>query len=189
MDNIKLELLTQTWIDDLPDEGMDFCSHGTVLLRINDIVLSDEDDCDWTVASSALRLMKSAIHGYDSKNELELIPHCGYLRLFQSCPNYITWDAEILEDAIIVSNIESSRNEKGGLKRIEGSFRIDPKQYLTQVLIFASRVLGFYFSHMPRKFSDAFDEEEYGLFWEEFHTYHHTLKENYARYKEQSRSC
>lgn len=164
----------------MPDEGMDFCAHGKVLLRINDIILSDEDDCDWTVASSALRLMRSAIHGYDSKNELELIPCCGYLRQFPSCPNYITWDAKIDGDSIVVSNLESSRNEKYGLKNIRGSFKIDHKQYLVQVLIFASKVLGFYISHMPRKFSDSFDEEEYGLFWEEFHEYHQILKEKCA---------
>jgi hypothetical protein len=186
LDILRLELLTQNWIDGRPDDGMDFCAHGKVLLRINDIILSEGDDGDWTVVSSALRLMKSGLHGYDSRNDLELIPCCGYLRLFPSCPNYITWDAEIEGDIIVVSNVESSRNEKDGLTRLKGSFRIDHKQYLVQVLIFASKVLGFYFSHMPRQFTDPFDEKEYGLFWEEFHEYYQILKAKCASHKDLS---
>jgi hypothetical protein len=181
LDNFKIQLLTQNWIDDKPDDGMDFCSHGKVLLMVNNLVLSGENSGDWTVASSALRLMKSAIYGYDSKNELEVIPCCGYLRLFPSCPNYITWDTEINGDIIVVSNIQTSRNEENGLKIINGSFKIYYKEYLIQVLNFADKVKEFYSSHMPRKFYDKFDEEEYELFWKEFNEYFHTLNEKCAK--------
>lgn len=175
MDNFKVELLTQNWIDNKLDDGFDFCSHGKVLLMVNDIVLSNESSGDWTVASAALRLMKSAIYGYDSKDDLELIPCCGYLRLFPSCPNYITWDTTIHNNAIIVSNIQRSKNEKNGLKVINGSFQIQYKEYIMEVLSFADKIKKFYSSSSPRKFYDKFDEEEYELFWKEFNEYHKTL--------------
>lgn len=181
MDIFNIQLLTQNWIDDEPDEGMDYCSHGKVLIRINEIILSGVNSPEWTVASSALRLMKSAIYGYDSKNELELIPHCGYLREFPSCPNYVTWDTEINDDVIVVSNIQTERNDESGLKRITGSYKINLKQYQEQVLHFADKVKGFYSSNIPRKFYNEFDEEEFDLFWKEFNEYYQTLHEKNAQ--------
>lgn len=179
MDIFSLQLLTQNWIGDEPDDGMDFCSHGKILLRINNLILSGVNSPEWTVASSVLRLMKSAICNYDSKNELELIPHCGYLRLFPSCPNYITWDTEISDDIVAISNIQISSNISS-LKVIKGTFKIDIKQYREQVLHFADKIKEFYSSNITRKFYDKFDEEEYDLFWIEFNEYYQILNAKYA---------
>lgn len=178
MDNLKIELLTQNWIDGNADNDSDSCSHGMLLVKINYILLSDENTCEWTVASSSLRLMKSAIYGYNSKDELELIPCCGYLRQFPSCPDYITWDAKINEDIIVISNIQSSRNEKNGLKVINDSFEIEYQDYVYQILKFATKIKDFYSSCDPRTFYDKFDEEEYNLFWSEFDEYYEILKRN-----------
>ena len=175
MDRFDLQLLTQNWIVDEPDEGMDLCSHGRVLIRFNDLVISDESYGDWTVASSALRLMKSAVYGYDSRTELEMIPHCGYLRLYPSCPTYITWDAEVHEDQVLISNIQTSANDGKGVKITRGSFIIDRRAYVDQILLFAREVRDFYHRSLPRKFEDGYDEEEYELFWKEFNEYHRIL--------------
>lgn len=175
MDNFKLELLTQNWIDNKLDNEEDLCSHGKILLRINNIILSSEDNEDWTIASSALRLMKSAIYGYHSKNDLQLIPCCGYLRLFPSCPTYITWDTKIKDDIVVISNIQYSQNDKQGLKIIDGSFKISYREYATQILNYANKVIGFYSSSIPRKFYDPWEEENYELFWKEFNEYNKIL--------------
>lgn len=181
LDNFVIELLAQNWIDNKPDNSEDLCSHGKVLLKINDIVLSDENSGEWTVASSALRLMKSAIYGYDSKSDLQLLPCCGYLRLFPSCPNYITWDVTIIEDIVFISNIQCSKNEKNGLKIIDHNFQINFMDYASQILDFADKVIKFYSLSLTRKFYDKFDEEDYQLFWKEFNEYYQTLKEKCAK--------
>lgn len=175
LDRFDLQLLSQNWINDEPDEGRDFCSHGAILIKVNDRVISDESFGDWTVAASALRLMKSAIYGYDSEDELEMIPHCGYLRVFPSCPNNITWDTEVYGDLVLISNIQVSANDGKGIQVISGSFRIDRCEYVDQVLRFAQEIRSFYERHIPRKFENTYDEEEYELYWKEFKEYHRTL--------------
>jgi hypothetical protein len=175
LDNFTIKLLTQNWIDEKPDDGRDFCSHGKVFLKINNLILSNENSGDWSVASSALRLMKSSIYGFNSKNEFELIPCCGYLRLYPSCPRYITWDTELRQEDIIISNIQHSDNWDNGLKVINNSFKIPSFEYLSQVLSFANKVLEFYSECKPRKFHDKWEEEEFELFWNEFNDYYNVI--------------
>ena len=169
MNNFTIKLLTQHWNDNEPDTGDDLCSHGKISLSIDDIVLSNNNSVDWTVASAAVRLMKSAVHGYDSKFELEMIPCCGYLRLFPSSPEYITWDTTINNDTIIISNIRYAKKGENELNMISDSFYIEYKSYALQVLKFAESVKTFYSSSLPRKFYDKWALEEFTEFWKEFH--------------------
>jgi len=46
----------------------DLCSHGEVYLRIGEYEVLNKDNGDWTVASAALRIMKSAL--YDNEQFL-----------------------------------------------------------------------------------------------------------------------
>lgn len=181
MDNFKIQLLTQNWIDNATDDGRDFCSHGQVQLMINDIVLCNENSGDWTVASSALGLIKSAIYGYDSKTDFELIPCCGYLRIFPSCPRCITWDTEINDNVIVISNIQCSEVEKDKLKSLSSKLEIPYMDYVTQVLNFSNKIINFYSSSIPRKFDDKWDKEQYELFWKEFNEYHQILVEKCSK--------
>lgn len=151
MDKFIIKLLSQNWIDNTTDNGQDLCSHGKIYLNINGRVLCDDRDGDWTVASTALRLMKSALYGYDSKNDLEMIPCCGYLRLFPSCPNYINWDAKVKSSIIEISNLELSENRENGLEVIKDTYEIDLNDYSKQVLDFAQQVKVFYNSAEHRK--------------------------------------
>ena len=179
MDKFKIKLLSQNWIDNTTDNSQDLCSHGKIYLNINGKVLCDDTDGDWTVASTALRLMKSALYGYNSKNDLEIIPCCGYLRLFPSCPNYITWDAKVKSNIIEISNLELSENRENGLKVIEDVFEIDLSDYSKQVLEFAQQIKFFYNSAEHRNFYDEFEEEQYELFWKEFNEYINFLTQKY----------
>lgn len=178
LDNFRIQLLTQNWIDNVSDDGKDLCSHGKVQLMINGIVLSNENSGDWTVASSGLKLMKSAIYGYDSGIDFELISCCGYLRMFPSCNRYITWDTEINDNLIIISNIQCPEVDKEELKPLSGKIEIQYMEYTTQVLNFANKVIEFYSSSLPKQFYSKYEEEEYKLFWKEFNEYHQTLTED-----------
>lgn len=176
MDKFILKLLSQNWIDNSVDDGMDLCSHGKTYLQINDILLSDRNSQDWTVASSSVRLMKSSIYSFDSKNEFEIIPCCGYLRLFPSCPNYITWDTCLKDNIIEISNIQKSENREGGLKVYDEIFNLNLHDYRKQIFSFAKEVKMFYNSSIPRLLDREFDEEDYRLFWEEFDDYYKFLQ-------------
>jgi hypothetical protein len=44
MDNFNIILQSQFWIYGNPDNTTDYCSHGNVIFKINDINFLDEDD-------------------------------------------------------------------------------------------------------------------------------------------------
>jgi hypothetical protein len=177
MDSFGVELLSQNWIDNVPDDGGDLCSHGKILLTVNDMILCDENSVDWTVAASGLRLMKSAIYGYDSKSEFELIPCCGYLKMFPSCTRYITWDTAIKDNIILLSNVQCSKTNNDELKVLSDRFEIRSIDYVEQVLSFGNKIKEFYASALERTFDNKWEKENYELFWREFNEYQQILAE------------
>jgi hypothetical protein len=175
LDNFRIDLLKQYWIDEDPNNETDLCSHGDVYLQIGDYVLSNEHSNGWTVASAALRLMKSAIEEYDGENDLQILPCCGYLRMFPSCPNYVTWSTKLEDHVVQISNLEASENKVNGHKIYNETFIIDLKQYQKQIVNFAKKVREFYIDSKPRIIDDEFDREQYELFWKEFNDYYAIL--------------
>lgn len=180
----SLNLLSQFWIDQDRNNETDLCSHGTVYLNVGDHLLSTADNGDWTVVSASLRLMRSALFGYQSKGELEILPHCGGLRLFPSCPTYITWDVDLTPERAVLSKVQCSSNDEKGLITLDGTFEVPYGHYVSEILSFADQVLSFYGNALPRKFEknwEDWEKEEYDLFWTEFHEYHTPLKKKVLR--------
>ena len=59
--NFKLKILSQSWIGDYPEDRHDYCTQGKIYLKIGDNVISDEDDDEWTISTTALGLLRSII--------------------------------------------------------------------------------------------------------------------------------
>ena len=180
MDSFIIELLDQFWCDKDINNLDDFCSHGEVLLVIGEYEVLNKDNGDWTVASAALRLMKSALFGYDSQSELPLISCCGYL-LSLGCPNSASWNVKIIGDKIQISHLEHSCNEKSKREVFEGIFEVDLIEYSKQVLSFAKRVKRFYNVSKPRIINDKYYKDEYDTYWNEFEKLFNLLRERCKR--------
>lgn len=167
MDDFNISLQSQFWIDGSPDNNTDYCSHGNIIFKINDITFLDEDDDTRTVASTALRLMVSALKDYNADTDLEIIPCCGYL-LGPGCPTSLTYSTKVSENTITISKIKNSYNRVNGKTITEGPFIIYKVSYIKQVLAFARKVKAFYASSKPRKFAEEYDKNEYEQYWKEF---------------------
>ncbi len=176
MDYFRIDLLDQYWIDKNNDNQTDFCSHGDIYLMINDQEIVTEKDGAWTVSSAALRLMKSALYGYDGDNDLPIISCCGYLMNY-GCPDTITWDAQINNGTIELSNFRFGEVKYGGRSLFQDSFRVDLEDYTKQVLVFAQKVKQFYNDSLPRIFSGKSDQDEYEEYWRLFKIYFDLLSE------------
>ena len=145
-------------------------------MKINDQEIITEKDGAWTVASAALRLMKSALYGYDGENDLPIISCCGYLMNY-GCPDSITWDAQINNDTIELSNFRFGEIKYGGRLLYQDSFRVDLGDYTKQVLAFARKIKRFYSDNLPRVFSGKSDQDEYEEYWRLFKIYFDLLSE------------
>ena len=174
-DKIQIDLLDQYWIDRDEHNQSDYCSHGDIYLSINENEVINKESGSWTVASAALRLMKSALYGYNSCSDLPIISCCGYLLNF-GCPNIITWDAEIVGNSIKISNIEVGEIKYGGHIFSKDKFIIDLKEYRDQVMSFARKVKRFYSKNKPRAFADEYYKEEYQEYWRQFELRYSALK-------------
>lgn len=167
MDLFELDLLRQYWVNEDPDNQTDYCSHGEIFLKIGQIEILNKENGSWTVASAALRLLKSSLFGYDGENDLPIIACCGYL-LSAGCPNYVTWNAKIKSDIILISRLEYSENSSNGQKVFDKEFNIGLKNYSKQILSFARRVKRFYHESKPRTFEFKYEMEEFDSYWDQF---------------------
>jgi hypothetical protein len=126
MDNFYISLETQSWIGSDDNNTTDFCSHGDVVFRINDITFLDGEDDSRTVAATALRLMYSALKDYNADAALEIIPCCGYL-LGPGCPTFLTYNTKITENTIEISKIINSFNRANSRTVTEGPLQLVKK--------------------------------------------------------------
>ncbi|QGG54990.1 hypothetical protein [Paenibacillus sp. B01] len=110
-EKIEIKILSHKFLSDDPTEP---CSHGQLLIRINDRVISSEEDGDWVINEAALALMRTVKYGYPNSkvappvyffegiSEDTLINCCGVYMLF--CPSSIKWNVTLLDDDIKLSN-------------------------------------------------------------------------------------
>lgn len=175
MDDFTLKLQSQFWIDKNPDNTTDYCSHGNVVFKINEMTFLDGEDDTRKVVSAALRLMMSALRDYSSDSDLELIPCCGAL-MGPGCPTFLTYNTSISEKAVTITRIINSYNRVDGESIIDGPFIIDKVDYIKQVLSFARKVKAFYAKSKLREFIDEYDKNEYERFWRDFENCYTILK-------------
>lgn len=167
--SFSLKLLDQYWIDKNPQNTTDLCSHGLISLTVNEVVISDEQDVDWTVSTAALALLRTLNTDFiDSDQYPPLIPHCGQLGMI-GCPISISWDVIHLQDTILLKNFykNPSTNEKHKII-FEGLEILLPKLlYIRKIIQFADAIQ-YFFKPTPRSFSNDYEQQEHELFWLEF---------------------
>lgn len=180
MDYFQIDLLDQYWANKDNENQTDFCSHGEIYLKINDQEIITEKDGAWTVSSAALRLIKSALYGYDRKNDLPIISCCGYLMNY-GCPAIVSWDAQIIENIIELSNFEIREVKYRGCLLFQEGLRVDLEDYSRQALVFARKVKRFYSINLPRIFTEKSCQDEYEEYWRLFEIYFDLLSERCKR--------
>jgi hypothetical protein len=74
---VELKVLNLHWLENTEAER-DLCAHGSVYLKIGDIVFSEEKPDDWTVSATAYYLLKALKENHDGSSEFQLIPCCGF---------------------------------------------------------------------------------------------------------------
>ena len=141
MKDFEIEVLEQKWISD-DAERSDLCSHGKLRLIIADEnILSDESNLDWTLNTSALRLLRTIESNHIAKKDFELILHCGGL-LMMNCPIGVYFDLEHNGNKVKVSNIKKQFGVGEADSKLYSGIEVvlDKTSYAKEVIKFAGQV-------------------------------------------------
>lgn len=162
----EIRLLTINWLQNT-DEEKDLCAHGKVFVRIENEVLSDLENQEWTVSSTALYLMRTISEDYEIGNYAsQLVPCCGFCFIkdkqsnrvvILGCPNGIDWTIHHVGNTVVHTSVNGE------------TAKITQDTYKRQVLDFVNEVESFYRISKPKELpSDKEDIEAYQLFWNEW---------------------
>jgi len=167
MSDFEIKVIDQYWINELDScNEYDLCSHGHIYLKINDTIITNKLESDWTLSTTALMLLRSCFNDRDKLNE-PIILHCGQIYM-TGCPISINWETAITDNEIHISNISKLLTlNKQDIQRYEKlDVVVSKKEYFSQVKLFCTDVLNFFEGLNKDPGSEL---EFYQQFWQEFH--------------------
>ena len=162
----EIKILDLHWIKNV-DDPTDLCAHGHLYIKIGNQIISDTDNGDWALSSTALYLMRTINQNYKAGDfGSQLVPCCGHFMLLEEktnkllifgCDNGIDWT--IIHEGNKVKHITDS----GQIALL------DKEEYKKIVFDFADSVEQFYKNSSPKKNpDDESDKNAYLEFWKEW---------------------
>ena len=108
MENFKIEIIKQTWLNE-DSTNTDLCSHGYFKLIVGNIeILNNTTDLEFTISTSTLNLLRTIESNHIATKNFEILIHCGMLTPELSCPVGIYWDLKHKGNKIEISNTKNN---------------------------------------------------------------------------------
>jgi hypothetical protein len=166
---ITLEVRNFNWVKGSVDDPTDFCAHGRVMFRVNEITFVRPEDGEWTVSATALYLLRSLTLDHTKSNSIAegnfLFPCCAFSVwpikdkfevICMGCPNGI--------DIYI-----RHREGKVSLSSSLGTEIVTESEWKEAVIRFVTLVQTFYVQSSPKiKIEDEYDARGWIEFWREW---------------------
>lgn len=169
--SFELRILSQGWISDDPDYRYDLCTHGKIYLKIGENIISDENDEEWTISTTALGLLRSVIPEDGTEEAYAKIYHCGMLTM-ASCPISIDWTVRHDENVVVISELwkQPTTNLKDGICYLNDyqTVIVEKVAYVREILNFSDFVAEFMNSFPAKVLEDEIDKILYNKFLNEF---------------------
>ncbi|MEK3732016.1 MULTISPECIES: hypothetical protein [Paenibacillus] len=182
MGHFELKIVHQHFLTQELEEP---CSHGPIYLKVNDVMISSEDDGDWVINEAALALMRTVRYGFPNPlaappryypegiKEETLINCCGAYMLF--CSSYIKWNVTLNGDEVTLSHFV--KNDHVDYRDLAVTLPL--AEYATIVYAFAEQASDFYIGKDVDAGGMELFEGQYGQFWQEFEEHMKYIKEKY----------
>ena len=160
----EFNLINIHWKYDTPDNENDLCAHGEVFVKINDEIISNNED--WAISATGLYLLRSLKNNY--KPEMYgnfLLPCCAmdfwldnYGKVyFIGCPNGIDLTIEHLDN-----NYVKIISKNGSEVIIKGEiFKEIISKFITKIELF--------YKNSPKRKLDKEKEIGFNAFWDEWY--------------------
>jgi hypothetical protein len=161
---IELKVLNLHWLEGSEAER-DLCAHGSVYLKIGNIIFSEEKPEDWTVSTTAYYFLKTLKGNHDTEGKSNLIPHCGHTMweigeekelYIGGCDIGIDWNITHSQGKVIHKISKD--------KFIETDF----EEWRNAVCNFSDEVMKFYEVSSPKIVDDEEDKKGFELFMKEW---------------------
>ncbi|MCL2675364.1 MAG: hypothetical protein FWE84_02075 [Firmicutes bacterium] len=161
--HFELKVNDMRWMNGMVDDPADLCLHGKAYVKIGDTVLDDGTANDWAVSAGAYRMLESLYKNHIKGREEHLLPCCGHFMfiyektdslIITGCPKGIDWSI-VHENGTV--KISSDTNAQAV---------IPFEDYKAIVFGFADTVKSFYDNCSPKNSQDAFENQAYQRFWE-----------------------
>ncbi len=143
----------------------DCCIHGKIVLKIGDVLISD--DTEWCVSASAYRFLHTLFENHFMGSEDFMIPCCGHTMIpsddkksvsIIGCCNGIDFDIIHEQEYVTVVTSENTK------------YTVSFAEYKNAVISFAKQVMDFYKSNPPREFEEDFDRDGFRAFVTEWYS-------------------
>ena len=161
---VELKVLNLHWLEDT-DAERDLCAHGSVYLKLNDEIISEAKNNDWTVSTAAYYLLKTLKENHSASGNEFLIPHCGFTMweigeekqlYIGGCDTGLNWNITHSKGKVI--------HEIGKGEFIE----INLAEWRNAVCDFSDEVMKFYENSLPKIIDDEEDKKGFELFMREW---------------------
>ncbi|WCN38805.1 hypothetical protein [Aneurinibacillus uraniidurans] len=167
----ELRILKQYW---LGDESEDLCSHGEIVLRVRNLMISSEEDGEWNISESALALLRTVVADFPCdqipkyyvegiQDEEYLIFHCGCYMMF--CPMNIGWQVKHENAHVLLTDFK--KNE-GSIKFHNLEIKVPLSIYANEIYTFAIEAKQLYEGHQKKLIDNELFQGQYHQFWEEY---------------------
>lgn len=155
------------WINRVADDPKDLCAHSGVEFRVDEAVLAQQSDGDWTVSAAALYLLRtlSQPHTRDHPVSDHLFPCCGFSMydvkgeedvVVCGCPSGLNFGVVRVNDQVVISDQHGTRYNARFL------------EWRNAVCAFSDAVQAFYAAASPKEPADQEDEKGFQKFLREW---------------------
>lgn len=169
IDNFELKIIEQYWIDKKPENVSDICSHGEIFLKINNIIISDKEDGEWSISTFGLNLLRTIEKDHSISENYPMVDHCGGIQMM-GCPISINWNLKHQKNKVIMTEITKHPStdyedviDYKGLK-----LKLNLSDYIKISVKFAYEVKLFFENNKAREIKNNYEKEEFNNFWNEF---------------------
>ncbi len=166
---IVLEVKSFNWVKGTVDDPRDYCAHGRVMFRVNDVIFVKPEDGEWTVSATALYLLRSLTLDHVKSN---LIAEGNFL--FPCCA-FSVWPIKDKFGVICMgchNGMEvyiRHREGKVNLSSSAGTEIVSETEWREAVISFATSVRTFYLRSSPKiKIEDEYNAQGWKEFWREW---------------------
>lgn len=166
MAGIELRPTQLHWMED-GDPFRDCCVHGGIYFKIDDLVVCDGNESDWSVSTAAFNFLRTLSHDHPMVGRESLIPHCGFTMwlvdsepdglYMPNCDLGINWSIKHEGDQVVHEFIDGTRMVAA------------LSEWSLAVCKFADEIDKFMHTAWPKMISDEEDRKGFELFlnlWE-----------------------
>ncbi|KRD39809.1 MULTISPECIES: hypothetical protein [unclassified Lysobacter] len=167
---LTIQALNLRWIQGAPDDPLDQCAHGEMMITVNGVELVTAKDGELTLSGAAFFLLRTLKSSHTATTSVtdgnHLLPCCA----FNAWPAGEGGALILLGCGVGIDfSVEHLADDQVRIARGVAAVTVEVAVWRAAVIQFARQIDAFYASSTPKvEIDDAFDRKGWALFWAEW---------------------